>query len=183
MESELNALDRLVLDWCVNNGWDTPQKINGVWWAIAPSRFVPEPVSISYDFNKTVSSISLALGESQSFVRAMLVEIVEQGTLRRAMAGIAAQGNIMRALTALAEQGGSINKIADTNHSFRLSPPRSPLPFPFVLSIPPSRFSVMEEALEADTPSEPESVKSRDKRNQAMMRSFLGSKFPRPKAL
>jgi len=74
---ELDILDRLVLDWCQKNGWDTPQKINGIWYAIAPNCYVPEPVRISAELNEHISRLSWAGGGGlESTIRTAFAQLI-----------------------------------------------------------------------------------------------------------
>ena len=41
---ELSIFDQQVLEWCAQNGWEYPQKENGMWYAIAPNTYLPQPV-------------------------------------------------------------------------------------------------------------------------------------------
>ena len=63
-----NIFDQQILDWCAQNGWDYPQKENGVWYAIAPNAYIPKPVPLAEIFEPIaqeaaslyISSISAA---------------------------------------------------------------------------------------------------------------------------
>lgn len=47
-----------ILKWCKDNHWSNPCFINGEWWAIAPNKFIPEPVCKSEEWQRYSESLS-----------------------------------------------------------------------------------------------------------------------------
>jgi len=147
---EPNIFDQQILNWCTQNGWDYPQKENGVWYAIAPNAYIPKPVPLAEVFEPIaqeaaslyISSISAA---ATSFRQ--VADAISEINWTVSLSPVVAEGfhSVGRGIAELAE----------------------------LLKSPPCKMEMQSDSFPVE-----EKIKLRDKRNQKMMRSFLQNKFP-----
>jgi hypothetical protein len=133
---EPNTFDRHILDWCNQNGWDYPQKKNGMWYAIAPNTYLPQPIP------------------AESSRQATLTFGIDIST---AEAGFRQASNALNAIDWV-NAFDSLNKV--------------------LAKVTEVLESTQKLSLQSSSSTDNAWIKLRDKRNQAMMRTFLRNRFP-----
>jgi hypothetical protein len=150
-----NISDQLIIDWCRENGWEYPSKIDGEWWAIAPGEYVPKPLPSERQLNLIIQSLASGLDVAFRHLADSIANVV--GAYSR------------EANFTIADLFSHIN-VSTVNWDEVLRK------FPQTLPSPKANASTPR-SIQPITEPPPPSLKELAKRNKKMMRDFLESKY------
>jgi hypothetical protein len=102
MEPQMTDFDAFISQWCETNGWTDLQRVNGDWWAIAPSQFMPEPVCQSPQYREAMNAELMETLESAKRLISQLPEVFS--------AVFGADGSFARGMRDVASAFGSLNQ-------------------------------------------------------------------------